>query len=410
MQSGDRHRVPIDAIVSGLQGRIKQLCAELLPAGVDDGAEYSVGSLAGEAGQSCKIHVRPGPKAGVWCDFSTGEVGDALDLVRAVLFSNDRDKVNTIKWARQWLGFGGEGVSPEIQRRAVAQANARRAEAEREELRRRRRAQALYLGGAEIKGTPAADYLAGRKIDMAKIGHWPGSLKFVPRLDAWERREGQKDPVKVGAFPAMVASIVAPDGQQTAAHRTYLHPTDYAAGRKAPIKDAKKTFGTYVGGCIRLFKPILETGKRAPTLAAAPEGAMAAISEGIEDGMTYAMLDRSRYILAAVSLSNMGALWLPDTIRDVLIVGQNDDKQEAVDALDRAMQRFVAQGRTVRLFKPPSGFKDINDLVAGKRSPIPSAPNADIAAPARGDADLPVQPSPSAMLPADGGSFEGDRA
>ena len=403
-------RVPLDAIVSGLQGRIRQLCAELLPNGVDDGAEYSIGSLAGEPGQSCKIHVRPGPKAGVWCDFSTGEVGDALDLVRFVLFSNDRDKVNAIKWSKQWLGFGGEGVSPEIQRRAVAQAKARRADAEREELRRRKRAQALYLGGVEIKGTPAADYLAGRKIDFAKIGHWPGSLRFTPRLDAWERREGNKDPVKVGTFPAMVASIVAPDGQQTAAHRTYLHPTDYGAGRKAPIKDAKKTFGTYVGGCIRLFKPILPNGRRAPTLKDAPDGSMVAISEGIEDGVTYAMLDRSRYIVAAVSLSNMGALWLPDTIRDVLIVGQNDEKQEARDALDRAMQRFIEQGRTVRLFKPPAGFKDINDLVAGKRSPIPSARNADPEALARGASVLPVQPSPSATRPADGGSFEGDRA
>src|SRR4051794_22452675 len=63
---------------------INSLVADLLPAGKREGHEWFVGSIAGEAGHSLGIHLT-GAKAGVWSDFATGDRGDALDLVRAVL-------------------------------------------------------------------------------------------------------------------------------------------------------------------------------------------------------------------------------------------------------------------------------------------------------------------------------------
>lgn len=51
----------------------------LLPNGKREGAEWRVGSLDGEAGKSCGVHLT-GNKAGVFCDFATGEGGDLLDL------------------------------------------------------------------------------------------------------------------------------------------------------------------------------------------------------------------------------------------------------------------------------------------------------------------------------------------
>lgn len=59
-------------------------CAEdiaryLLPEGKKQGSEWSVGSVHGEAGDSLKVHLT-GDKAGVWCDFATGDKGDLLDL------------------------------------------------------------------------------------------------------------------------------------------------------------------------------------------------------------------------------------------------------------------------------------------------------------------------------------------
>ncbi|MFS9443728.1 toprim domain-containing protein [Legionella pneumophila] len=51
----------------------------LLPNGKRQGSEWSVGSINGEAGESLKVHII-GEKAGVWCDFATGDKGDLLDL------------------------------------------------------------------------------------------------------------------------------------------------------------------------------------------------------------------------------------------------------------------------------------------------------------------------------------------
>jgi twinkle protein len=51
----------------------------LLPHGKREGQEWRVGSIDGEAGKSCGVHLT-GQKAGVWCDFATGEGGDLLDL------------------------------------------------------------------------------------------------------------------------------------------------------------------------------------------------------------------------------------------------------------------------------------------------------------------------------------------
>ena len=51
----------------------------LLPNGKREGHEWRIGSLDGDAGKSCGVHLT-GQKAGVWCDFATGEGGDLLDL------------------------------------------------------------------------------------------------------------------------------------------------------------------------------------------------------------------------------------------------------------------------------------------------------------------------------------------
>lgn len=59
-------------------------CAEdtvryLLANGKKQGSEWCVGSVQGETGDSLKVHLT-GDKAGVWCDFATGDKGDLLDL------------------------------------------------------------------------------------------------------------------------------------------------------------------------------------------------------------------------------------------------------------------------------------------------------------------------------------------
>jgi twinkle protein len=62
-----------------LEGNVESVARHLLPNGVKEGNEWRVGSTTGEKGKSLGVHLT-GEKRGVWCDFSTGECGDLIDL------------------------------------------------------------------------------------------------------------------------------------------------------------------------------------------------------------------------------------------------------------------------------------------------------------------------------------------
>ena len=83
-----------------LADRIERLCRELLPNGRLKNDPWRVGGLDGAAGGSLSIKLRHRP--GQWCDFATGEKGDALGLVAGVL---DYEISDALAWSRRWLGI-----------------------------------------------------------------------------------------------------------------------------------------------------------------------------------------------------------------------------------------------------------------------------------------------------------------
>lgn len=357
------HILDIKTIVAALAARAVPLARELLPGGMRDGHEWRCGSVAGEAGQSMAVHLT-GEKAGVWADFSTGETGDALDLVAAVLFRGN--KRQALVWARRWLGIDTRDPRAlathrrEIERQASAAAQASADEDER----RRRQAFRIWLSAGEaIEGTPAQWYLEGRGIDFAELGRFPRSLRFAPDL---YHREGAR-------HPAMVAMIVSPTGRFAGVHRTYLARRPDGSWSKAAVADAKVSLGRYVGGCIHLWRPFVD-GRLGKPLAEAPEGSHAFLCEGIEDGLTIALVERASYVLVAVSLANLARVRLPRAITDVTIVGDNDvGNEKAQAAFDRAVEAQLAEGRRVDIVRPPEGFKDANDVLLGRRLAAPAA-------------------------------------
>lgn len=91
----------VSEISERLNSSLLAALRHLLPAGQVQGAEYCVGGLSGEKGQSLRIHMS-GNKAGVWSDFASGESGgDLLDLWAAV---KGIPLVAAIDEARDWLG------------------------------------------------------------------------------------------------------------------------------------------------------------------------------------------------------------------------------------------------------------------------------------------------------------------
>ena len=88
-------------IARALAERIEALVRELLSNGAREGHEWRVGNVHGDRGSSLAVRLS-GSKAGVWCDFATGESGDALDLVKAALGVDIRE---ALAWSLRWLGI-----------------------------------------------------------------------------------------------------------------------------------------------------------------------------------------------------------------------------------------------------------------------------------------------------------------
>ena len=330
-----------------LAGRVQALAGELLPGGVRDGQEWRAGSIAGEKGRSLAVRLT-GSKAGVWADFCSGERGDLLDLVAACRCGGDI-KVAMV-WASAWLGL--DGASP-LPRQAPPPVRPKADSVpDSEALGRRDAALRLFLAArAELRGTPAEAYLAGRGISLAELGRQPRCLRFHPAL---HNRESGKE------WPAMVAAITGADGDHVATHRTWLHQTEAGQWTKAPLRDAKMTLGSYAGGAIRLWR-----GASGLPLAKARPDEAVILAEGIETALSIAIACPEMRVLSAVSLSNMAAIKLPPAIRTVIIGADNDgaDNHAAARALQRAIDRFAAEGRAVRIARP-DGVKDFNDLLS----------------------------------------------
>lgn len=356
--------VDVRQIAEMLAARAPELAAELLPGGRREGHEWRCGSLAGETGQSCGVHLT-GARAGVWSDFATSERGDALDLVAAVLFRGD--KAQAIRWSRSWLGLDAQDPARLAQlRRQAQQRDARAAE---EERRRRAYAQRTWLSAREtIEGTAAQTYLEGRGIDFSFLGRVPRCLRFYGLLAYHDRGPDGRE--LVSRWPAMVAAIHGPNGEFAACHRTYLAPRADGTVGKAPVKDAKRTLGRFVGGAIHVWRPMID-GRPACPIAQA-QAPRVFVTEGIENALSVAMdeLGRESYILAAVSLGNMARLKLPVRAGELTLVGDNDlDNAGAAAQLERACEHLADQADAFFLARPDARFKDVNDALRGIERP-----------------------------------------
>lgn len=338
MKNQTRRLVEIKDLSKMLADRIQALAPALFPAGVRDGHEWRIGSLAGEPGKSLGIHL-VGQRAGVWSDFASGETGDAFDLVAQALYSGDKAKA--VPWACHWLGIdASNGATEPTRPKPPAPA---KPDASKDNLRQA--ALRLWLEARpSLRGSPAEIYLASRGIDLETLGRQPRALRFHPSL--WNEESKRK-------WPGLVAAITL-GGKHVATHRTWLR--DDGRG-KAPINEPKRTLGSYRGGYVSLWRGA--SGKR---ISEAPAGDVVAISEGIEDGLSVPMGRPDLRVLCAVSLSNMGSIVLPQAIARVIIMAQNDTNPQAIKGRDRAIRNFIDQGKTVALFLSPVG-KDVNDLL-----------------------------------------------
>lgn len=319
---------------------------------------------------------------GLWKDFmlSSGGKGDPYSGRGALKFvctfatngqwKSERDartrqivRPGAVQWAIDFLGWSGKAPDPARAREAKEAIARQQADAERKAAETRKAAMGLWLHGTPLDDTdPASRYLLGRGIDRGALpgGEWPHALRFHPEVWAQDPERPMRGP-----HPAMLAAISDErvPGGFVAVHRTYLRNDAGAWGKLTwpNCKTGKQVKGSYAGASIRLTNGL--SGK--PLRQAAPDE-WAQVGEGIEDVLTCAMANPAMRALAAVSVSNIGGLHFPVPLAGVQILGQNDDKPEAIEQFDRAMDQLAARGLEPAISKPPPRFKDWNDQLRGK--------------------------------------------
>ncbi|MFT6668679.1 MAG: hypothetical protein ACJAVZ_000125 [Afipia broomeae] len=126
---------------------------------------------------------------------------------------------------------------------------------------------------------------------------------------------------------------------------------------------AKKVLGDYWTSSIHIWKGIGPRGGKPGSLRDVKPGAHVFIAEGIEDALSAVVLKPEARVLAAISLSNLGHVVLPEAVSNVTLIADLDDNKTARDELDRAIASHQAAGRTVRVFQNRWGGKDLNDAL-----------------------------------------------
>lgn len=332
-------------VAQRLAAQPEAVVRELLPGGHREGNEWVAPSVDGNSRRALSIKIR-GSCAGVWGQFDGTLIlgkttGDLLDLAAHVRFAND--KKAAYAWALQYLGLatGGPQTRPQTPPPPPSVA------ADPHDGATRAAALRLFLSAqATLRNTPAFSYLKARGIDLAELGRQPRALRFHPSCKC----------IEAGAeLPAMLAAISGPNGEHLATHRTFLAEQG-GIWMKAPLRSPKKVLGSYAGGTIRLWR-----GGSGRPLSAAPELGTIVIAEGIETALSIAVACPEYRVLAAVSVSNLGRIILPASALDIVLAADSDPPgSPAAVALQRAVDRLLAEGRSVRIARSSRGH-DFND-------------------------------------------------
>ena len=342
-----------------LRERITALAAVLLPEGRRDGADWRAGA---RGSKSIRL---TGPDRGVYRDFEAGTKGmDPLGTVAALLCNGSLREA--VAWSKAYLGY--EGLSDNAVARAKAKAEERaaadRAQAKQHDAKRARQARGLWHNAAPLAGSPAETYLrVARGIDIGRLPKPPGALRYSPATWCKTRQ---------GEYPAMVSGLWRQGAaQMVACHRTYL--AGHADGRvtKADVEPVRSILGSWPGAVIPLTRG--ETGRRWRDIE---EGELVALGEGIEEGLSVALVKPEWRVGAVGFVGNFGRVILPCWCHVVLCVN-NDPPGSPADVavhggrlasgrqVPGAVAELEAAGHVVRVAQPPAAFKDWNDFLRG---------------------------------------------
>ena len=205
---------------------------------------------------------------------------------------------------------------------------------QRHDSQRIAHAREIYSSG--IQDERIAVYLHSREIGLTSP-----VLRFQEQV-----------PHRLGArLPAMLAPVVNVTGEQIGVHLTYLR-RDGGGKATLPKEHQRECRGVIHGGAIRLmpFDTKVEL----------------VISEGLETGLAAAQIF-TLPCWSAVYAGGLRSLALPPDVRRIIIAADNDVSGVGQRNALAAYDRWVAEGRSVRIRCPPDAGDDFNDVLIKRR-------------------------------------------
>lgn len=348
-------------ITDMLSDRIADLAPILLPEGHKMGNNWRAGA------KGSKSIVLTGRGRGTYTDFEQSPKGMSPLFAVKELICNGAMR-EAVEWSRAWLGIvKPSGNELELARRRSADRRAAdEKKAAEDGAKRARQARGIWHNALPIAGTPAEDYLRGaRGIALERLEKMPGALRYRP--DVWcKAREGY--------FPAMVSGLWRQGApEMVACHRTFLDLEAAGGVDKARIDPPRSILGSWPGAVIPLTRG--ETGKRWRDIE---EGELVCLGEGIEEGLSVAMVKPGWRVGAVGFVGNFGRVELPVWCHVVLAINNDAEGSPAHVAIfggetpggtpvQGAIAELEARGHVVNVARPPAEFADWNDFLRGKR-------------------------------------------
>jgi hypothetical protein len=306
--------VPASDSSCALAKRILQLVKELLPNGRQVNGEWRVGSVYGEPGSSLAVQL-VGPRAGLWFDYATGEGGDALALVRAVL---DGDMRAALAWSCRWLGI--EPGSTDIPQRPPPAPEPKQ---DPDSWRY------PWQAALPIAGTLAGTYLAGRG---RRFDDLTGRVLRFAAQRARKSPEGEFE-----CHPALLCALSdARSGEQCGIINIYLR-----ADGSDRLRDKKgKTVTGRAAGAVVMLSTFDE-----PTTGLV-------LCEGVETGVAL-FQDEMRPVWACGAAGTLRKFPVLGGI-ETLTIGADADKP-GIGAAEELARHWRAAGRQVLIITPTAG-------------------------------------------------------
>lgn len=334
------------------------------------GAVFGPGLAYAQACCPLPDHAERTPSFTVWQDtnhwycFGCQRGGDGLRLIALFKgWTSRADFPQVADYAARFAGVSGQISAAE---RAAAKARVernRKQQAERAEGERSKKiasARGRWLGAEPLNRRHAGyRYLREvRGVDLDALAKWPGAVR--QGLLRWPFGEdGDQQWVEV---PALMTAMQV-GGQVRAVHVTALR--EDGSGKDVRIGQNK---GRLVFGAPKGAAMCLARGRSGlpPRQAHDKHGMddVLALTEGLEDALSVALLQPEWRVWAAYSLGNIPCVSLPDCCAEVVICADRDTTEAGRKALDQAKAKLLARagGRAVSVAMPPEGCKDFNDV------------------------------------------------